>query len=790
MRSHGWLTLCFLATSLTPLAADDAVVGDYGAPGHLVIEGAKAFSAGEILQALSTNLDVAHASSPAAPLERLKAVLVEKVVQGYLQEGFADARANARQDQERLVLAVVEGPRFTAGEIRVDGITDISTTDLQSQWPSGEPAGLHAMKQEQLNARLESLFQRHGYYRAQFSVERALNRDRQTADLIVKVVDLGKPVRAEDMEISGDNRVTREIMFDFLALEARTVLTKDVQERFEQNLTNSGRFLSVDLQPVVPDDAAQPVHLRVALVPYEKAPPLNEPLSREQAALVKFANWATSFDEGADDFAIKVKWGAIEGEVVGSPRFGMLGWVRGLPHRGSTRLQPPPAFDLAIVESENEVGVYSFQRQRRLTAIPAPARFLAAMNVVIADGPPNLDGHGKLVFGIGLKNYSKKERRHCRFKFKQTAVGALSLAYQEEVAFAWKDDLLTVTRDDMRYVIDARTGRLVEHGNVESKGGVSVRMVADHDEFNEQLEAILAAARELPNDADGERPLSCVAQYAAQELEFWGATPEATKLAHVVRRIIARGALKRIDEWLASTATDDEAHFAIPDDLPSFENLRSAAEISPIVARLWGVEIADRLAPRHSWLWALWRESLFLAAKLPCRLDRPVEYLEASHAGPIQCWVAATLLDTIGHAAESRACAKAGLKLLSTESLRGEYESLLVEGYWSGDFPLHVAELVRQLSDQDVATLAAGIQLCGYGDESTVQAIGKTAGVLRETSDEPLAERTLHALDVLWRGCARQGLEASLTELAAEPVNMEELQKFLKSSFGHEANAP
>jgi hypothetical protein len=789
-RSHGWLIACVFAASLTPVVADEAVVGHYGHPSRLAVEGAKTFSAEEILQALNTNLDVAHASSPEAPLEPFKALLLAKTTQGYLLDGFADVQVNVRQEPQRLVLTVVEGPRFTADKVRIEGTTLISDADLQDDWRTGEPAKLHTLKRTRLHGRVESLLRQRGFYRAQFSVERPLDRDQQTADLVVKVRELGAPMRAAEIEISGEDRVTREFMLNFLAIDQDTILTENVREGIKQKLTNSGRFLSVDVEPVVPDDAAQPVRLRITLVPYEKAPPLNEPISREQAALVKFANWAAEFDEGADDLAMKAKWGAIEGEIVGSPRFGMLGWVRGLPHLGDERADRAPPFDLAIVESENEVGIYSFQRQRCLTAVPAPARFAAKMEVTLFNGPPHLDGSGRLSFGVGLKTRSKKARRHCEFKLKQTAVGALALAYHEKVAFAWNNDLLTVTRgdDDMRYVIDSQTGCLIEHSNGALENDRLVRMLADSDEFNKRLQAILTAARDFHNDADSERPLSCVAEYATRELEFWGATPQLTELAHVLRGLLAKGALKRIDEWLAAPAASDDDRFAVPDDVPFVESI-DLAVVAPAMARVYGVELGDRLAPRDTWLWVLWREAMFLAAKLPNRLDQPADYLKTSNAGPVQCWITAILLDKIGRDAESRACAKCGLEQLSDDSFSREYKALLVEGHWSGDLPLHVAQTVRQLSEDEVLTLAAGIGLCGYGDETTLQAIAEAAMLLREVSDDPLSDVTARALDLLWRECLKQALEASLTKLAAEPVNMEELQKVLNEALGQRPQA-
>ena len=114
-------------------AAAQTTVGQYGNPEHLVVEGTHAFTAKQVTASLLWNFDVLMAAHPAAPLDDYLDVLRRKTTAGYRNAGISQRRgfrADARSPRGEVIIHVIEGPRYLAGEIRVQGQRTIPLPEL------------------------------------------------------------------------------------------------------------------------------------------------------------------------------------------------------------------------------------------------------------------------------------------------------------------------------------------------------------------------------------------------------------------------------------------------------------------------------------------------------------------------------------------------------------------------------------------------------------------------------------------------------------------------------------
>lgn len=97
------------------------LVGKFGNPRSFIIEGAVEIDADDIRSALARSADFVIASHPVAEFSPLLEALREGIERGYRECGFKEPSVEATwSDQEgKVVIRIVEGSRYRAGEIRI-----------------------------------------------------------------------------------------------------------------------------------------------------------------------------------------------------------------------------------------------------------------------------------------------------------------------------------------------------------------------------------------------------------------------------------------------------------------------------------------------------------------------------------------------------------------------------------------------------------------------------------------------------------------------------------------------
>ncbi len=530
---------CVLAATLAGAAwaQDEAMLVKHrGDLERLAIRGAKTFSEAEIKAALAVEIDVAVAARSDALLDNLRQTLAEKIRDGYLCKGFADVEVAVQLDgaADQLVAEIDEGPQYLAGELKIEGL-DASLADRlrddltggmapaegepqatptnhsgesaapankkRTVWATGKPAQLDRYSQNWMRERTDAMLKDSGYLRPQFTLELSPDRQRRTVELKVGFTELGSPEQLEELTVLGNEKFPRDEILEFLDMQPGTRLTREVREQIEKMLAQSGRFTKAKAGVSEAEVPGKRLWTWVDVAEYAKAPPLLQPLSREEQALITLSQWLRDFPQGDDDVTIEAEIDQYAIETVVSPRLGVLLFVR---DRGDADAKQPGPLKWAFVTSDDQIGFYSMPRGRKLVAIPTPAPLVANVELKLHDGPPKLKGRSQFMFGLGMASAGKRSRRrHCEFRFTDSPVSLLSLAHEYDSKLRWEGDVLTVEYKERLLKFDGKTGRLIEFVSHDEDEGC--RLTAAKGQFKAQAGRARSRNQRLAQRRRGER---------------------------------------------------------------------------------------------------------------------------------------------------------------------------------------------------------------------------------------------------------------------------------------------
>ncbi|HEV3025167.1 MAG TPA: hypothetical protein VGX76_22000, partial [Pirellulales bacterium] len=626
----------------------------------------------------------------------------------------------------KIVISIDEGQRFMAGDVLVTGTKTIDAAWLAQElspageadgprpavkkkgvcWPIGKPAWFDPESLVTLRRRVETLLSERGLVLANFTLEAKPDPEQGLATLVIDFHDEGVPAKIGEIQVTGNDRSSREQVLRFLDLQTGMLLTQDVTDRINDRLTNSGRFLKSHFKTLLPTKAGEPLRLQINVSEYDQAPPLDQPLSREEKALVRFSRWARQFEDGDDDFLLQIT--SEEGvlELVVSPRHGILAQVRGV-HDGDDASQAAP-FQFAYLATDDEIGMFSLKRQRKIAAIPPPSRLIANLEVEIHDDQPPFEGQGQLKAGLGMRPKTGAGR-HFVVGIKQTAAAALALAHLEDSHCTWEGDVLKVEYGDRCLRIDATTGRIIEllFPTTPEPDEGQWRFTVSQGEFQRRAAAIKLAAADFPNEADAAMPMSCVSKFLYDEVLAWNMLaddPDFRRGVTIGRKVTDLGLFEPLDEVLAAACRPAPARdeFSVPVALWAGDEVED--DLSRLVRRCalgWGIPAGDGLLPRDTWAWHLWREMTFHYAQLAKTAGE-----QAGGVQPLGGWgaVACLVMSQLTPGADdatSAALASEGLQRLTLDEFRRDYAALLDHESFLGRYVWKLVEVVRGLDDED-----------------------------------------------------------------------------------------
>lgn len=773
--------------------------GDYGDPRRLLIEGTETFSPSEVKAALLQDYDLLMAAHPSAPLGQYVDVLRQKLAAGYRHGGFpeVEVRLRVNRDLVRLEAAVEEGPRYTAGEVRVSGAETIDAAGLTKRltepfpppdampavagaphqqaaapwvdqygkkverkeplWKPGKPAPFDRPTRNKMRRRLERAFADQGRFSAKFDLDVVAQSDQNSADLVVTITEEGPQAVVGRIDIRGNKSNSRQQVLGYLELEPGRPLTDHTCSRLRDRLWRSGRFLSCRVKPIEPADGGREVALDIELTEYAKAPPLRQELSPAEKVALRLRDWLADPDRWQADLVIRGRPFGPGMSGVFSPGSGSL-FQFGLPEDAD---EQTPA-KLTFVASTQHVGLYLPPCGRKLTGRPQGAAVLANVALAAAEKPEDLQRPFQLRFGIGVHVPPPGEViEPFRLTMQLDPSAFLGIIHQGNAQCRLQDGVLSVSNPrGERWRVDAQSGRLLEYTWDEEVGGPSLKICFVPGELKRRLARIEKQTAEYPDAFDPQRPLSSLLEVLChQQLisAFAQLKPRQRRTLETVRGMIGRGVLEPVDRLILTSNAGGDGDFKIPFQPPKPGD-PSAVNPLAMILRL-ALPQYGRLFPHDSWPWTLGREAAFVATGSSKYTDAELQKLYTSDENGPLCFLATGCLLELLNPRLARPFAAKGLEKLSVDDFRKDYHILIHGDGIAGECIRRAAEILRDLDRPQVELLTKAFP----GEHGRL--LGRAAEVLRRHRDRPIAEALPEVLDDLWQRGLYRTVRTALADL-------------------------
>jgi len=789
------------------LAEDNELVGGFGDFSRLEVSGLVSFTAEEIRDELRDDFDALLAAHPLAPLSDLPVAIRERLVAGFLNEGFAEAEVEVRLDreQQRLQAVVREGPRYVAGSVRVEEAAQVPVdrlierltnpyppreavklafgpgdgehvqwkdrdgkdVELKSPvWKHGDPARLAPVSKEWMARRVKFALEDQGYRFAKFQIDLESDSKTQTADLVVHLDEEGPKASLDEIEIVGNERDSKEAILKYLNLAEGSLLTRVEQTRIEYELWRSGRFIDYELTPAPPDSVDDPVKLQIKVTESPFAPPIDQPLSREEQTLLKMRDWLANPKGWQGDMTLQLKPSDWSFEFVFAPSDGVLATFSPQPEA--------PQRSFAVVASKDTVGFYPAIAPAKLEARTPQVQFEAKIGIGLNADPGDPPKHNKMSFGLSIYNDRSSDPR-CPFmgSINMQPAAAVAKVHAHNAKAQWDGGTLTLLDDRGRMQIDEASGALLSYRD---KGNqATVEITFRKGAFDQRLQEIRERTSELENGFDPGRPVSSfLAFFCHEEViaelvdEVVGRLYESKKsdkeietirsqlkTLSLARKLLDAGVLKPIDDLYTEPESKKDAEFDIPTNIsPSDKQLNLAAIYARVV-----VTMADELFPRNSWLWTVWREAGFTVAGKGKYTGPQLQTLYESHDfGPV-CYLAIGALLERVQPRMSQLFASRGLWSTGAADFRKDYEPLMDRRYVVGACLHQASKLLRELDAEEIQGIVDRLP-DEYG--SCLQAF---ASELQSDDSRTTEQAIPAALDRCWGAGLKRVVESQLREL-------------------------
>ncbi len=802
--------LVLLGLTTDSKAADENLlrVGELGDPARLVVRGTTAFDLETVKRALARDFDVLLAAHPSAPLSEYPPVLRQRAREGFLHAGFPNADAAVEYDaaNRRFVVTIDEGPRYSAGDVRIEGARTINVqrliqrltkkyppadarpvtleesggnaifkwvddegneVDLKDPvWTPGKPAAFDAPTNAHLRQLVEQALADLGYEFAAFNVDVVQASGGATADLIVDITSEGPPPTVREIEITGQRRNSREEILKLLNLRTGMLFTRHDRARIEHQLWQTGRFIKHRVTTLrIP--SADGIKLSIELIEYEHAPPLSQAFSRQETVLLKCREWLRKCSDGEEDLVVTGSYEQQPFEAIIAPQHGLL-----IQFGKAENEHPKSPLSHVVVVADKAIGYLSSSNRCKLLMPASEVQVKAELALSLAEPE---DGQSRLIMGFNAGFQTPKvhePRVPFRFHMRLAPVAFLSLAYEKEAECTWNAGVLKIRGKQVEWQIDVQTGRLLNHTLFEEDDQTQlVQITFRRGAFEQRLADVEAGTARLPNEFDAARPISSVMAFCCREqfielleehIEITGPPKSILtdpRVLTVLRKSLDRGLLRPVDEYFLQPKEDQQDEFDIPGSTPSAGGL--TPQMLQLAAGHLLVPLADDLFPRGSWPWTLTRESGFVLADKSKYSNLELGKLyRAADNGPLCHLATAQLLEFV-NPQFARLFAAQGLERLVLEDFRNDCRVLLNDEFLFGKCVIRAGEILRELDDADVALIGS---LIVKEPELFVECVH----VLRRNANQTVAQSLPAAMDRLWEIGLRQHIEWALRRLWTE----------------------
>jgi hypothetical protein len=598
----------------------------------------------------------------------------------------------------------------------------------------------------------------------------SLRPDGDVMDLVVTVRRLPPAARLRSIDIPAACRTTEAAVARYLEIELGGAVTERDRIAWREKLRESARFLRHEIEWRVDSEDPSAVVASFDLEEYPAVPPLGEPLSREEAAVLRCRDWLSGAIARGEDLVIDVARppagpGATARLVV-SPDGGVL--LTALPGTslacGATvgdavaSLMPPGGdgrIDLPLPAECRLSATWAFELGRDKAARGKDASFRHTLS--FGCGVATRAG---LRSGIGIESRIEP-------------VACVALVHEKHPQVRFEGDMLVIEAGTTVCRIDDRTGRLVEYTgegfrlSVDTRPGAyraeatALRDAAGPDRFQADAPVTSTLSFVLSEDVAAACGRLVAAAGFGPESGWNASLATVERVATALKRCLDDGAAARCDGFLAEAAAkqpDDSAPepLVIPvEEEPQSTAAARKALMRRVAAVVW--RLSEQHCGRDSWPAAVVRAgALGLVGDLAV-LDEVTQFMLHEEYGPLAHAVASLLSPA---QPVSMALARRGRERLSTVAFRTDCHPLLaaVEPYGLDEVCVAVARAV-----DDEAIREFGKVVCA--DPEVLLPLARS---LRQHACHDDAVAGLQsALDACWEQGLKSLVSAQLDAVAA-----------------------
>lgn len=745
-----WIGLAVVVLSMVVGAAralaQPELVGAYGAPERLRVEGVRTFDATSFRIALLANYEVMLAAHPSSSYEEYTNTLAMRCQEACRHRGFARARVEARFEPKTgdTVLTVSEGTRFEAGELRVTGAEQIDVDELMSLmqrggppkgdgpragdgeanntddvmevggplWSAGEPVSFSKAGDERRRAIVAAALAELGFHDSQFRCELSMDETLKRADLTVVLVDEGKPAMVERAEVRGLERSSRDAVIRALGWRPGALVTRRELQRMNARLRDSGRFITHDVRLASPTEGEAGYRLDVDVLEVPGVTPLGESLSDVEETLLKFHRWSSEFASQGHDLVLRRDGEQSRTEAILSTEHGAM--------FGHHRLAPETAEVLAkhtVVFSNTDIGYYVDAIDQYLLSRAFNRQIHVQLRIQMTAGEDRHKHPKSISFGLGRFRHRDEGNPRAVLDVRITPSFCLAMAHMDNAVSHVEDGVLTIESDTAHVQMHVETGELIKYVAKGEAGVAALSLTVERHAMQTALDRLQERSHEHLNAFDSNRPISSVAEFFIGEavMREWAAlrgdrepvarpllTPDTQR---VLATLIDKGLLWPWDELVGEAARKNAQYKMV--EFMAGEDAATGNGVRHDVAKLArGVlPLSDVLFERQSWPWTLYRETCLIVAGDARHTAREIARLGGSpDSGPLCLLVTAELLGMVSPEGR-RATAAVGLRRLGESDFRNEFDVLLNRDFVIGQSVFRLAEILRHLDAQDVAAL-------------------------------------------------------------------------------------
>ena len=771
---------------------------------RLVFEGVRSFEADDIRQALTCDVHVVRAERFPADRAALLGAIERTVELGYRHSGFRAAKITASYDEgsDRITVRVDEGPRHRSGNVRVVGkdvlpqaIKDLLTTDAgdnEAVWCQGEPVPFDDLTSKEIRERIAESLARQGRFSPKFEMFIDAPPAQEQASLVVKIDDPGPRAEIGQIHVVGAKRDDQAAVVRHLGLASGQLLDSGLADAIAKRLLETGRYLTSEVEIIrsttQPTDGRESFDLAIRVREYDAAPPLSQPLSAEEQAILRLSDWAQRWSAGElnEDLVITLTCGpdgarALLNDLGLSPPPPLERTIKHFtlrlvlsPREGtvlSLRVgdaDERPIEEWVLASYRDRVLAGSLVRKAKLEVLHAGTwQARVSLKTKSRELGPEEDGDQPfaLVFAASAGKVDRGKASLLQAAMSFHPASLLDLVQDKHGNSSVENGRLTISGPPgSKAVIDAASGRpfSIENDNPELDGRFVVATIrgalaAERDRIDEQV-----ANAFCYDGANAWQSTLCLLideRIAALKRRAAGDSIDAS----LPRCIAAWQALRKVSHAALNDAphTDGKGAgtgFELParDDFDFYQDLWGSDPEARRDAVGLVLGLYRPIVPKDGWLWPLGRDVLLMhaGAELP-----------KAHFGALARWydfgpVGTSLLAWL----EIDDAPRLGLQRTSLETFRQEYRPLLSGDSELSKLVLSLADAARSLEEHELRALAGFVER-----EESRRALADALAQLRKDSQQPIAEAAAETLDRLWQDWLGPNLRAAfVAQILAE----------------------